>query len=95
LHAICVHEGNGEGGHYFNFIKDHMFNRWRKFNDSRVSDVTEDEVFQSANGGFAARTAFWVVYINSAQRQKAIQYSIYDCNNMHFSYERLIPPKIK
>ncbi len=72
MHAICVHEGNADGGHYFNFIKDHKINRWRKFNDKNVSDVSEDEVFESANGGFAARTAFWVIYINREQAMQAM-----------------------
>ncbi|MFM7853591.1 MAG: hypothetical protein ACKO96_17135 [Flammeovirgaceae bacterium] len=36
LHAICVHDGNANSGHYYTFIKDHYADVWRKFNDSKV-----------------------------------------------------------
>ena len=64
LHAVCIHDGGAEGGHYFIYIKDHATGKWRKFNDMRVDIVEENEVFQNANGGFGHRTAFWVVYID-------------------------------
>ena len=41
LHAICVHDGGAESGHYFVFIKDHYKNIWRKFNDWKIEVVTE------------------------------------------------------
>jgi hypothetical protein len=46
LHAICVHDGSAEGGHYFTFIKDHYQDIWRKFNDIRVTTVSEAEVME-------------------------------------------------
>jgi ubiquitin carboxyl-terminal hydrolase 25 len=64
LQAICVHDGNAMSGHYFAFIKDRFNNKWRKFNDYRVTDVTEEEVFQQSNGGHSWMTAYWVVYVN-------------------------------
>jgi ubiquitin carboxyl-terminal hydrolase 25 len=51
LHAICVHDGNAESGHYFTFIKDHSTGKWLKFNDIRVSEVTEEEVIHQSQGG--------------------------------------------
>jgi len=45
LHAICVHDGGAEGGHYFVFIKDHKLNKWRKFSDTQIQFVEESEVF--------------------------------------------------
>jgi hypothetical protein len=39
LHAICVHDGGADGGHYFTFIKDHKKNIWRKFNDDKINIV--------------------------------------------------------
>ena len=46
LHAICVHEGDAYSGHYYAFIYDRASQKWRKFNDIRVTDVTEEEVFK-------------------------------------------------
>lgn len=46
LHSICVHDGNADGGHYFVFIKDHRQNKWRKYNDMKVTEVDESDVFQ-------------------------------------------------
>ncbi len=90
LHAICVHEGDANGGHYFNYIKDHRNKKWWKFNDSRVGEESEEEVFRSANGGYAFRAAYWVVYINKDEKVKAEQLSIYE-NQDNNSYRPLIP----
>lgn len=51
LHSICIHDGNAHGGHYYALIYDRYNNSWRKFNDIRVTDLTEEEVFKEANGG--------------------------------------------
>lgn len=36
LHAVCVHDGGAQSGHYYTFIKDHHAKVWRKFNDIKV-----------------------------------------------------------
>ena len=64
MHAVVVHEGTPDMGHYYIFIKDHNSNLWRKFNDTRVTIVAEHEVFESSFGGLGGRTAFWVIYID-------------------------------
>ena len=63
LHSICVHDGNAMSGHYFTFIYDRFQKKWRKFNDIRVTDVTEEEVFKSSEGGDSWQTAYWLVYV--------------------------------
>ena len=45
LQGICVHDGNAQSGHYFAFIRDRFNKRWLKFNDYRVSETTEEDVF--------------------------------------------------
>lgn len=42
LHAILIHEGSGEGGHYYSYIFDRKAQQWYCFNDYRVSIVSED-----------------------------------------------------
>lgn len=64
LHSICVHQGGADSGHYFSFIYDRFQKKWRKYNDIRVMDVTEEEVMKSSEGGDSWETAYWVVYIN-------------------------------
>lgn len=66
VHAVCIHEGSAESGHYYTFIKDHNQNKWRKYNDIRVTEVEEKEVYEEANGGSSNSTAFWAVYINES-----------------------------
>ena len=64
LHSICIHDGNANSGHYYAFIKDHFNAKWRRFNDVRVCDVTEEQVFKEANGGSSWMTAYWLVYLS-------------------------------
>lgn len=64
LHAICVHDGSAQSGHYYAFIYDRFQKKWRKYNDIRVTDVSEEEVFEQSQGGKGFASAYWVVYIN-------------------------------
>ena len=70
LHAICIHDGNAYSGHYFTFLYDRFNNKWRRFNDIRVVDATEEDVFKEANGGYSFMTAYWAVYINDEIAQE-------------------------
>jgi Ubiquitin carboxyl-terminal hydrolase len=92
LHAVCIHDGGAEGGHYFIYIKDHNKNVWHKFNDMRVTVVEESEVFLNANGGHGQCTAFWVVYISSAEKTYANQFVMHSIDEA--SYANFIPPQI-
>lgn len=64
LHAICVHDGSADHGHYFALIKDHCLNKWRKISDINIRFIEESEVFEMASGGHGYMTAFWVFYIH-------------------------------
>jgi ubiquitin carboxyl-terminal hydrolase 25 len=77
LHAICVHDGNAQSGHYYAFIKDRFNNKWRRFNDYRVTDVTEEDVFKESNGGHSWMTAYWVVYINDELSHDISSFDLY------------------
>lgn len=67
LHSICIHDGGALSGHYYALIYDRFNNKWRKFNDIRVTEQTEEDVFKEANGGFGHMTAYWLVYVNDRQ----------------------------
>lgn len=61
---------------------------WRKFNDSTVTEVSEEEVFKAANGSKSTKeSAYWVVYLN---QQIADMLS----NNKCFGYEVLKPTSV-
>lgn len=51
LHSIVVHEGGANGGHYYSFIYDNKSQKWTKFNDSIISEASEEEVNKLATGG--------------------------------------------
>lgn len=66
LHSICVHDGNANSGHYYSFIYDRFNKKWRRFNDIRVTDVEEEDVFKEAEGGHSWQTAQWLVYVEES-----------------------------
>ncbi|KAF9649112.1 cysteine proteinase [Thelephora ganbajun] len=51
LHGVLVHSGELNGGHYFALIKPDRDTRWLKFNDDRVTPVTDREVLEESYGG--------------------------------------------
>ena len=66
LHSICVHDGNANSGHYYTLIYDRFQKIWRKFNDIRVSEYNEEDVFKEAEGGHSWMTAYWLVYVQES-----------------------------
>ncbi|TFY56142.1 hypothetical protein EVJ58_g7817 [Rhodofomes roseus] len=53
LHGVLVHSGDLHGGHYFALIKPDRETRWLKFDDDRVTPVTDREVLEENYGGEA------------------------------------------
>lgn len=51
LHGVLVHSGDLHGGHYFALIKPDRHTRWLKFDDDRVTPVTDKEVLEENYGG--------------------------------------------
>ena len=51
LHGVLVHSGDLHGGHYFALIKPEKDGRWFKFDDDRVTPVTDKEVLEDNYGG--------------------------------------------
>ncbi|RKP09509.1 ubiquitin carboxyl-terminal hydrolase 5 [Thamnocephalis sphaerospora] len=51
LHGVLVHSGDLHGGHYFALLKPEKNGRWFKFDDDRVTPVTEKEVLDDNFGG--------------------------------------------
>ncbi|KAF8522231.1 hypothetical protein BU17DRAFT_87330 [Hysterangium stoloniferum] len=53
LHGVLVHSGDLHGGHYFALIKPDRETRWLKYDDDRVTPVTDREVLEENYGGEA------------------------------------------
>ena len=51
LHGVLVHSGDLHGGHYFALIKPDKDTRWLKYDDDRVTPVTDKEVLDDNYGG--------------------------------------------
>jgi hypothetical protein len=63
LHAILMHSGDAEGGHYYVFIRDREKDIWRKYNDEMVTEVSEKSVLQEAIGNSINPTsAYFLIY---------------------------------
>ncbi|KAJ6502615.1 hypothetical protein C8R45DRAFT_977205 [Mycena sanguinolenta] len=54
LAGVLVHSGDLHGGHYFALIKPDRDTRWLKYDDDRVTPVTDKEVLEENYGGEAA-----------------------------------------
>lgn len=89
LHAILVHEGQAGSGHYFAYIKDAVDNKWRKYNDIRVTEVDEQEVFKVSSGGFGLSSAYCLVYVNGSILQSLTS------DNLLESYMTLFPDSVR
>jgi ubiquitin carboxyl-terminal hydrolase 25/28 len=51
LHAILMHDGLADGGHYYSFIFDRKLNTWWRLSDHDVRMEAEEDVFREAVGG--------------------------------------------
>ncbi|KAG9295196.1 hypothetical protein G9A89_006177 [Geosiphon pyriformis] len=51
LHGVLVHSGDLHGGHYFALLKPEKDGKWLKFDDDRVTPVTDKEVLEDNYGG--------------------------------------------
>ena len=48
LFAVANHFGGLHGGHYIAYCKNYIENKWYEFNDSRVSDIDENNIVSSS-----------------------------------------------
>jgi ubiquitin carboxyl-terminal hydrolase 25/28 len=89
LHAILVHEGDSESGHYYAFIFDRNEFKWYRFNDYRVTPETEDKVFEESFGGNGKKScAYGLIYVNNDIAIQQNQMSLLEYNKQ---LESLVP----
>ncbi|KAI3938560.1 hypothetical protein MKW98_016065 [Papaver atlanticum] len=73
LHAVLVHSGGGNGGHYYAFIRPTLSEQWFKFNDERVTKEDINWALEEQCGGEGRYSnAYMLVYIRESDRDKII-----------------------
>lgn len=76
LHAIMIHDGIAENGHYFAYVYDRVLRRWWKLNDHSVSMELEEDVFRTAFGdGVSQANACNMFYISKHIADQIDKYS--------------------
>ncbi|NWY68207.1 UBP28 hydrolase, partial [Erithacus rubecula] len=63
LHAVLVHEGQANAGHYWAFIYDQPRQRWLKYNDIAVTESSWEELERESFGGLRSASAYCLMYI--------------------------------
>lgn len=64
LHAVMIHDGVAESGHYYTYIYDRCLRVWWKLDDHRVSQAVEEDVMKEAHGGSGYKSACNLFYIS-------------------------------
>ncbi|XP_068096892.1 ubiquitin carboxyl-terminal hydrolase 28 isoform X2 [Hyperolius riggenbachi] len=64
LHAVLVHEGQANVGHYWAYIYNHTRKCWLKYNDISVTEVTWEDLERDSYGGMKNASAYCLMYIN-------------------------------
>ncbi|NXL13863.1 UBP28 hydrolase, partial [Setophaga kirtlandii] len=64
LHAVLVHEGQANAGHYWAFIYDQPRRRWLKYNDISVTESSWEELERESFGGLRNASAYCLMYIS-------------------------------
>ncbi|XP_043849086.1 ubiquitin carboxyl-terminal hydrolase 25 isoform X3 [Dromiciops gliroides] len=68
LHAVLVHEGQANAGHYWAYIFDHHQEKWMKYNDISVTKSTWEELERDSFGGYRNASAYCLMYINDKEQ---------------------------
>ncbi|NXN69623.1 UBP28 hydrolase, partial [Himantopus himantopus] len=64
LHAVLVHEGQANAGHYWAYIYDQPRQSWLKYNDISVTESSWEELERDSFGGLKNASAYCLMYIS-------------------------------
>lgn len=64
LHAVLVHEGQANAGHYWAYIYDPRQHCWMKYNDITVTMSSWEELVRDSFGGYRNASAYCLMYID-------------------------------
>jgi len=69
LHAVMVHEGDVNQGHYWAYVFHPGRKVWLKFNDNTVSETSWAELSREGQGGRASTSAYSCVYVDMNRQE--------------------------
>ncbi|XP_066495849.1 ubiquitin carboxyl-terminal hydrolase 28 isoform X11 [Tiliqua scincoides] len=64
LHAVLVHEGQANAGHYWAYIYNQPRKSWLKYNDISVTEASWEELERDSFGGLRNASAYCLMYIS-------------------------------
>ncbi|XP_032283712.1 ubiquitin carboxyl-terminal hydrolase 28 isoform X4 [Phoca vitulina] len=64
LHAVLVHEGQANAGHYWAYVYNQPRQVWLKYNDISVTESSWEELERDSYGGLRNVSAYCLMYIN-------------------------------
>ena len=70
LHAILMHMGSPDFGHFWSYILDRRTNQWWRFDDSRVTKSKWSTVEREARGGDATKSRSIMFFINEELKKE-------------------------
>ncbi|OMJ85775.1 hypothetical protein SteCoe_12844 [Stentor coeruleus] len=97
LHSILVHDGYAGSGHYYAYVHDIEGNKWRKYSDLIITDVSFDTVITDSIGGNALASAYCLLYVKEDILAKdQLPYWDFDIESMNNTiYYKQIPTVIQ
>uniref|UniRef100_A0A8C3J688 ubiquitinyl hydrolase 1 n=1 Tax=Calidris pygmaea TaxID=425635 RepID=A0A8C3J688_9CHAR len=66
LHAVLVHEGQANAGHYWAFVYHQPRKSWLKYNDISVTESSWEELERDSFGGLRNASAYCLMYISDS-----------------------------
>ncbi|XP_039352366.1 ubiquitin carboxyl-terminal hydrolase 28 isoform X6 [Mauremys reevesii] len=95
LHAVLVHEGQANAGHYWAYIYDQPRKSWLKYNDISVTESSWEEVERDSYGGLRNASAYCLMYIND-KLSHFVADDADDAETGQFQKEvELLPPELQ
>ncbi|KAL2356052.1 hypothetical protein BJ546DRAFT_969739 [Cryomyces antarcticus] len=73
LHAVFFHRGGMRGGHYWICIHDHRRNIWRKYNDDKVSLISQEDVFKEDPVDKGKATPMFLAYVAADKLDELVE----------------------
>ena len=67
LHAVMVHEGDVNQGHYWAYVYHPSRKTWLKFNDNTVTESSWPTMKRESAGGRMTTSAYSMIYIDTSQ----------------------------
>ncbi|KAF7723179.1 ubiquitin-specific protease ubp2 [Apophysomyces ossiformis] len=74
IHAVFIHQGQANYGHYWVYIYDKLKDQWWKYNDSHVSKVDETEIFRDTTGSTA--NPYFLVYVKDDISESLVETAV-------------------